>query len=120
MWRASRRRRALPESFAACASEIATAQRALLAAVPTFRDDGVPLGAALAAFRAALDRAAAALTGWDDAAAAEVAQAIDAARSAGEDLRLRPGTLSFADLNEAIGNVLAPLEDVTEIERRLR
>lgn len=120
MRRASRRRRALPEPFAIATSEIAAAQHALLAAVPRPRDDGVPLGVALVAFGAALRRAYDALGNWDDPAAAEVRASIVAARSAGEDLRLRPGTLPFADLNEAIGEVLAPLEDVVEVERRFR
>lgn len=120
MWRASRRRRTLPAPFALATDEIAGAQRALLAAVPLPRDDGVPLGAALAAFGAGLRRAKDALSTWDDPAASEAATAIDSALAAAEGLRLRPGALNFADLNDAIGEVLAPLEDVVEMERRYR
>lgn len=120
MFRASRRRRALPEPFALATAEIAAAQHALLTAVPKPRDDGVPLGVALAAFGAGLRRALDAISTWDDPAASEIKASIEAAREAGEALRLQPGTLGFAALNGAIGEVLAPLEDLVEIERRFR
>lgn len=117
--RASRRRRALPEAFARAASEVEQAQRALLTAVPKPRDDGAPLGLALAAFTAGLRRADAELAGWDHPARATVDQAIEAARAAADALRLHPGALDFAALNEAIGAVLAPLEEIHDVERAL-
>lgn len=110
--------------FAPVAVAVEAAQRALLAAIPTSRDPGVPLGQALAAFGSHLDAAGRALDGWDEpiiaAERGRCSAAIAAARAEAERLRLEAGPLGFERLNARVGDVLHPLEEVAEVERTLR
>jgi len=115
---------ALRSSFDPVASEVAAAQRSLLAAVPTSRDPGVPLGQALSAFGAHLSAARAALERWeapaDSIQRAACAESLERARSEADALRLDEGPLDFERLNARIGDVLHHLEEIGDIERALR
>lgn len=110
--------------FGRVASTVAAAQRALLAAIPTARDPGIPLAQALAEFGKLLDGAAAALAEWRDEGPAhewtKCATALDCARREAARLRLEPGTLDFEGLNARVGDVLHPLETFAEVERAMR
>jgi hypothetical protein len=112
------------ETFNAVADRIDVAQRALLAAIPTARDPGVPIAQALKAFGAALDDASVAMEGWRDARRNEhrdrCASALKEARDQAEQLRLHAGDLDFEQLNARVGDVLYPLETFAEVERKLR
>ena len=115
-------RRATPDvdpSFAAACAAVDEAQRALLAAIPTSRDAGVPLAEALAAMGAALDRAARALETWDDPARDRCRAAVADARDEAAKLRLGSEKLGFEALNARAGDVLHPLEVFAEIERNI-
>lgn len=124
------RRRLDPARAASLAaySEVAgcveAAQRALLAAVPTFRDDGVPLAIALADLSAHLREVEAAMAGWRDAADPErwdrCERGLQDARDEAERLRLEPGELVFEALNGRLGDVLFHLEVFGDVERELR
>lgn len=112
------------EPFLRMASALDQAQRALLAAVPTPRDDGIPLAEAIAAFERGLTETEARMPAWrtEDTASLhdECAAALTAARAEAERLRLEPGRLSFEMLNARIGDVLHPLEVFADTERALR
>lgn len=115
-------RAALLAGFEPIGVEIESAQRELLRAVPTFRDDGIAIGLALAGFSHHLDEAERALARWD--APAELADrcrsAITAARAEAADLRLETNALVFEALNGRIGDILFPLEAVADLETELR
>jgi hypothetical protein len=124
------RRRVDPEREAAVAAfmpvaePIERAQRALLAAVPTFRDDGMPLAIALANFSAELDEASAAMQDWKARAPSDMwqrcSEGLAAARKEAEDLRLEPGELVFEALNGRLGDIMFHLEAFADAERHLR
>jgi hypothetical protein len=110
--------------FIGVAAEIDLAQRALLAAIPTSRDAGVPLAQALAELGARLEAAEAGLRGWppelQDERWDRCSGALAAARAEAERLRLEPGPLGFEPLNTRVGDVLHPLETFADVERELR
>ncbi|MFP5225427.1 MAG: hypothetical protein ACLGH3_07760 [Actinomycetota bacterium] len=124
------RRRLDPERAAAIAAfmpvaePVERAQRALLAAVPTFRDDGVPLAIALANFTVELKEAEDAMVGWKQQAPLDLwercAEGLVAARKEADDLRLEPGELVFEALNGRLGDILFHLEAFADAERSLR
>lgn len=107
-------------AFEPVATAVEAAQRALLAAIPTARDPGVPLGQALAAFGVRLEQAQTAAAGlpaaWRDRVGAPLAEA----RARAGSLRLVESALGFEALNARVGEVLHPLEDVADIEREVR
>lgn len=111
-------------AFLHMASALDQAQRALLSAVPTPRDDGTPLAEAIVAFERGLSETEARMPGWltDDTAPlhAACAAALVEARAEVERLRLEPGRLTFDALNGRIGDVLHPLEAFADAERVLR
>jgi len=111
-------------AFLYMASALDDAQRALLAAVPTARHDGVPLAAAIAAFERGLAEAADRMPAWRAAETAtlhaECSAALIAARAEVERLRLEPGRLTFEALNGRIGDALHPLEAFADAEQALR
>lgn len=111
-------------AFDRAASAVAAAQRALLAAIPTSRDPGIPLAQALAEFGKLLDNATATLAEWRDEAPAhewtKCATALACARREAARLRLEPGALDFEGLNARVGDVLHPLEAFAEVERAVR
>ena len=104
--------------------QVDAAQRALLAAVPKPRDDGVPLAQAIAGFTTALEEATRAMPGWRAPMVEQIWLSCESALAeAGMEatkLRLRPSGLSFEALNEAIGDVLAPLEAFVDADGSLR
>lgn len=101
---------------------IEAAQRALLQAVPTFRDDGIAIAIALAGFGEHLGEAERALAQWDapDDLRDRVLVAIGAARAEAAKLRLEANPLVFEALNGRIGDILDPLETVADLEAELR
>lgn len=125
-----RRRRADPQlrtardAFLRAASELDAAQKALLAAVPTSRDEGVPLAEAIAAFLAGLDRMDAAMPSWRIAQTEESWKrcfgAMSEARVAAERLRDEPHPPGFEALNARLGEIIAPLEEFAYAALTLR
>jgi hypothetical protein len=111
-------------AFASAASLIDGAQRALLAAIPTSRDPGIPLGEALDAFLEALNAAGAAMPPWRDERWADdwkaCSDGIAEARDAARRLKNLKVSLTFEQLNAQIGDVLYPLDAFVDAERALR
>lgn len=115
---------AIRAAFDLVAVEVDAAQRALLAAIPTSRDPGVPLGQALVAFTQRLDAARRAMPGWRSDVVADqwghCDLALVEARRLAEQLRLEDSPLGFEALNARVGDILDPLEVVADTERDLR
>lgn len=105
-------------------AELDAAQRALLAAVPTSRDEGVPLSDALAEFLAGLARADALMASWRTPATETIwlrcAEAIGVARREAETLRHADTTLGFEQLNARLGDVITPLEELADAAAEIR
>lgn len=112
------------DAFRRVAAELDATQRALLAAVPTSRDPGTPLGEALDAFEAGLARVEALMPGWrhasTEAAWARCAEAVLQARRQADAVRAEGGTLGFEALNARLGDVIAPLEEFADAGDELR
>lgn len=111
------------DAFRRCAAELNSAQRALLAAVPTSRDAGVPLGEAIERFLEGLDRLETQMPGW------RIEQTEDAwkgcfrvlAESRAEALRVKEDPPDgFEALNARLGDVIAPLEEFAYAALSLR
>jgi hypothetical protein len=111
------------EAFRRCAAELDSAQRALLAAVPTSRDAGISLTEAIDAYLEGLDRIEAQMPGW------RMEQTEDAwkdcfrvlAESRAEALRLKEAPPNgFEALNARLGDVIAPLEQFAYAALTLR
>lgn len=111
-------------AFRRVAGRVDAAQRALLAAIPTPRNAGIPLGQALLDFRVALDELDLALGDWHDERVAARREAcvaaVQAARTEAARLRLESGLLSFEALNARVGDILHPLGAFVEAERSMR
>src|SRR5437660_1533088 len=107
----------LPEeirrAFSVAAGLLGEAQRALIAAVPTSRNPGVPLADALVAFLAALGPLDDAMPAWrDDRVAHEWTKCSDAIREArdeAETLQRQDAEFTFEQLNARVGDILYPL-----------
>ena len=110
-------------AFRVAVTHVDAAQRALLAAIPTARDPGIPLHRALADMRMHLDAADAAMPAWrNDRTAHEwtnCTQAIAQARERAGRLERHPG-LDFEALTEQVGRVIGPLDQFVEAARALR
>ncbi len=106
------------EGFRRVVAELDSAQRALLASVPTARDEGVPLEHALADFLEGLHRVDAVMPAWRAPTTETVwlscAEAIGSARSEADRLRDGGESLGFEALNARLGDVIAPLEEFAE------
>jgi hypothetical protein len=113
----------LTRAFMRTAVLVDEAQRALVAAVPTSRDPGIPVADAIDAFDQRLELARASMTAWrDDRLAHEWTKCSDVLREAHENanqLRLEAG-LTFEQLNARVGDVLYPLESFADVEREIR
>ena len=100
------------------------AQRVLLAAVPTSRDEGTPLAEALGAFLDGLARAEEAMPAWRDHRTEAIwhrcAEALVASRAAAEQLRDPSLQLGFEALNVRLGEVISPLEEFADAASELR
>lgn len=114
----------LREAFGPVAERIDEAQRALLAAIPTARNPGIPLALALLEFEKGLEEAEQAMPPWrQERTSADweaCREALERARREGARLRLEPEDLGFEALNARVGDVLAPLERFADAERALR
>ncbi|MGZ6509447.1 MAG: hypothetical protein ACXVD7_10445 [Actinomycetota bacterium] len=125
-----RKRRASPlpdavrRGFGITAGLVDGAQRALIAAIPTSRDPGIPLEAALDAFLGRLDGLEASMPAWRDEGVmhewTKCSNAIREAREQAEALRAVETELTFEQLNARVGDVLYPLEAFADTERDLR
>jgi hypothetical protein len=123
-----RRSDPLPETtrraFAVAAGLVDEAQRALIAAVPTSRNPGVPLAGALDAFIAALSALDDAMPAWRDERVAhewtKCAEGIREARSQAMALQSIDVELTFEQLNARVGDVLYPLEAFADADRDIR
>jgi hypothetical protein len=111
------------DAFRLCAAELNSAQRALLAAVPTSRDNGIPLAEALDGFLEGLDRIEAKMPGW------RIEQTEDAwkdcfgvlATARAEALRVKANPpAGFEALNARLADVIAPFEQFAYAALSLR
>ena len=111
------------DAFRLCAAELNSAQRALLAAVPTSRDEGIPLAEAIDGFLAGLDRIEAKMPGW------RIEQTEDAwkdcfgvlAAARAEALRVKENPPNgFEALNARLADVIAPFEQFAYAALSLR
>jgi hypothetical protein len=111
-------------AFSVAAGLVGEAQRALIAAVPTSRDPGMPLADALEAFLAALRNLDGAMPAWrDDRVAHEWTKCSDGIRESriqAERLQKHDAELTFEQLNARVGDVLYPLEAFADAECDLR
>jgi hypothetical protein len=123
-----RRSDPLPDStrraFAIAAGLVDEAQRALIAAVPTSRNPGVPLAGALDAFIEALSALDDAMPAWRHERVAhewtKCAEGIREARAQAVALQHIDAELTFEQLNARVGDVLYPLEAFADAERDFR
>jgi len=110
--------------FAISARLVDEAQRALIAAVPTSRNPGAPLGDALEAFLTALRTLDDSMPAWRDERLAhewtKCSDGIREARAHAEALQRNDAELTFEQLNASVGDVLYPLEAFADAERDLR
>jgi hypothetical protein len=103
-----------------------SAQRALLAAVPTSRDQGVPLDEALSTFLSGLAETDEAMQAWRAPATEPLwercREALAQARAAAERLAgdATRTTVGFEALNARLGDVLSPLEEFADVAASLR
>jgi hypothetical protein len=111
------------DAFRRCAAELNSAQRALLAAVPTSRDTGIPLDEAIDAFLEGLDRLEVQMPGW------RMEQTEDAwkdcfrvvAEARAEALRIKENPPDgFEALNTRLGDVIGPFEQFAYAALSLR
>ena len=111
------------DAFRRCASELDAAQRALLAAVPTSRNDGVPLDQALDDYLAGLDRLDANMPGWrieqTEDAWKDAFKAIAESRALAIAMKGSPPN-GFEALNARLADVIAPLEQFAYAALSLR
>jgi hypothetical protein len=111
------------EAFRRCAAELDSAQRALLAAVPTARDEGMPLDEAIDGFLAGLDRLEAAMPGWRIEQTEEdwkgCFKVLAEARATALKIKEKPPA-GFEALNARLGDVIAPLEQFAYAALSLR
>jgi hypothetical protein len=110
-------------AFRLCASELDSAQRALLAAVPTSRDKGIPLDEAIDGFLAGLDRLEAAMPGWrveqTEEAWKSCFKVLAESRATALKIKEKPPA-GFEALNARLGDVIAPLEQFAYAALSLR
>ena len=110
--------------FRPVAGLVDEAQSALLAAVPTSRNPGAPLGVALDEFERLTAKVERAMPAWRSEVTEDMwwrcSKAVADARAHASRLRSSPpGPEEFEKLNAALSDVLAPLEEFSETERRL-
>jgi len=110
--------------FRPVAQAVDGAQRALLQAVPTYRNPGAPLIEALDGFEVELAAIESSMPSWRTAVTEEIwlrcERALSETRAAARSLRSSPpGPKEFEALNARLGDVLAPLEEFAEAERRI-
>ena len=111
------------DAFRRCASELDAAQRALLAAVPTARNGGVPLDHAIDDYIAGLDRLDANMPGWrieqTEDAWKDAFKALAESRALAMKMKEKPPA-GFEALNARLADVIAPLEQFAYAALSLR
>jgi hypothetical protein len=111
------------DAFRLCAAELNSAQRALLAAVPTSRDSGIPLAEAIDSFLEGLDRIEAKMPGWrieqTEAAWKDCFRVLAEARAEALAIKENPPD-GFEALNARLGDVIAPFEQFAYAALSLR
>ena len=111
-------------AFGATAALVDEAQRALIAAVPTSRHRGIPLGEALSAFGASLDAVDTRMPAWRHETTAhewtKCSEGVEESRRQAAALQRANAGFTFEQLNAVIGDVLYPLEVFADAERELR
>ena len=110
-------------AFRAVVTHVDAAQRALISAVPTSRDPGVPIDGAVDESLRHLRTARSAMDGWkSDGTAHEWTKCMEAIDRTESAARALPdaGPLGFEALNARIGEVLAPLEAFADASIVLR
>jgi hypothetical protein len=111
------------DAFRRCAAELNSAQRALLAAVPTSRDTGIPLNEAIDGFLEGLDRIEAQMPGWrieqteDDWK--DCFRVLAEARAEAIRVKEKPPA-GFEALNARLADVIAPFEQFAYAALSLR
>lgn len=116
-------RRRVPRGFERVAAEVERAKDALVAAVPASRREPEPLATSILAFDERLAAARRELEGWDDPprdVADRCREAIDEAARRSERLRLEAPSLDFESLVLVLGDVIAPLDVLGDVEHELR
>ena len=120
---AGRELTAAREAFRRCASQLDSAQRALLAAVPKARDPGIPLEEAVDGFLERLDRLEAAMPGWRIEQTEEVwkncFRVLAESRATALAVKESPPR-GFEALNARLADVIAPLEQFAYAALSLR
>lgn len=111
------------DAFRRCAAELNSAQRALLAAVPTSRDAGIPLSEAIDGFLEGLDRIEAQMPGWRIEQTEEdwkdCFRVLAEARAAALGVKENPPA-GFEALNARLADVIAPFEQFAYAALSLR
>ncbi|MEX0991575.1 MAG: hypothetical protein WD004_04815 [Actinomycetota bacterium] len=125
------RRRRLPSdleatyaAFLSAIESVEKAKAAVVAAVPSARYPGVPLGDALGSYDRFLAEADTRMAPWFDERLAGIWEGCDAgiveARRVGDRLREQPSELGFESLLETVQELLDPLEPFELAEERFR
>jgi hypothetical protein len=112
------------EAFGPLAERLEETQRALLAAIPSSRDPGVPIADAIRGFLSGLDAVEAMMPSWQSPSVDEVwhrcVRSLEQARREAERLADNAPDLDFESLNARTADVLEPLEVFTDVEQELR
>jgi hypothetical protein len=120
---ASKPRDAALEAFRDVAVRVERSKEALLAAVPRGRGEGAPLAEALAAFEDRLREANQSLQGWpagaDVTERRAIADALEQSLRRAESLRLGASPHGYEQLYALLGEILDPLDAVSEAGDRL-
>lgn len=104
------------------AAEVERAKDALVAAVPASRREPEPLTTSVLAFEEGLAAALMALEAWDGAPPhlrERCRTAIEEASRRSESLRLQAPSLEFEGLVLVLGDVIAPLDALGDVEHEL-
>ena len=104
------------------AAEVERAKDALVAAVPASRREPEPLATSVLAFEEGLAAALMALEAWDGAPPdlrERCRTAIEEAARRSESLRLQAPSLEFEGLVLVLGDVIAPLDALGDVEYEL-
>ena len=111
------------DAFRRCAAELDAAQRALLAAVPTARNEGIPLAGAIDEYVAGLDRLEEHMGGWrieqTEDAWKDCFRVLGESRALALKVKESPPK-DFEALNARLADVIAPLEQFAYAALSLR
>ncbi len=111
-------------AFLSATEPVELAKAAVMAAVPSARYPGVPLGDALEGYERHLAEARSRMGPWRDYRVGEIWQECDegiaSARRVGARLRDQPSELGFESLLETVQELLHPLEPFERAEEGFR